>query len=84
MTKKQFGKFLKSHLKFLDLDAKLICPSSFRKGGLSHMLLNVNNMELLRLQGDWWSESYKRYLVIPAEQRFSVTSKALKKNMPNV
>ena len=81
MTKKRFGNFLKAHLEYLGIDLRLITPSSFRKGGLSHMLLREGNMELLRLQGDWISDSYKRYLVIPAEQRFSVTSKALQ-NMP--
>ena len=55
----------------------MITPSSFRKGGLSHMLLKVGNMELLRLQGDWVSDSYKRYIIVPAELRFSVTKEAL-------
>ena len=72
MTKKDFEKFLKSQLRVLGIDAKKITPSSFRKGGLSHMLLKTGNMELLRLQGDWASECYKRYIVIPAEMRFEV------------
>ena len=41
------------------------------------MLLKVGNMELLRLQGDWVSDSYKRYIIVPAELRFSVTKEAL-------
>ena len=45
------------------------------------MLLKVGNLELLSLQGDWMSDAYKRYKVIPAEFRFSVTEKALV-NMP--
>ena len=81
LCKKALTKFLKSHLDFLRLDSTLVTPSSFRKGGLSHMLLKVGNMELLRLQGDWMSEAYKRYIVIPADQRFAVTKQALQ-NMP--
>ena len=77
LCKKRFSTFFKSHLRYLGLDCSLITPSSFRKGGLSHMLLKVGNMELLRLQGDWLSDAYKRYIVIPAESRFSVTEKAL-------
>ena len=77
MTKKRFGSFLRSHLEYLGIDSKVVTPSSFRKGGLSHMLLKVGNLELLRLQGDWMSDAYKRYIVIPAESRFSVTEKAL-------
>ena len=75
-------KFLKNHLAYLSLDNFNITPSGFRKGGLSHGLLTVNNLELLRLQGDWLSEAYKRYIVIPAEMRFSVTVTAIS-NMPN-
>ena len=83
LSKMRFTKFLKSHLMYLGINEKLVTPSSFRKGGLSHMLLISANIELLRLQGDWLSESYKRYIVIPAEQRFSVTEQALL-NMPNL
>ena len=68
---------MESHLRALGIEGKKITPSSFRKGGLSHMLLKTGNMELLRLQGDWMSESYKRYIVIPAEMRFKVTKCAL-------
>ena len=67
MTKRRFTVFLKSHLKYLGIDYRKVTPSSFRKGGLSHMLLKVGNLELLRLQGDWMSDAYRRYLVIPAE-----------------
>ena len=81
-VEKDFTSFLRCHLDHLSLDSSLVTPSSFRKGGLSHMLIKVGNIEMLRLQGDWLSESYKRYIVIPAEQRFSVTKQALK-NMPN-
>ena len=77
MTKKDFGDFLARHLRALGVQGKKVTPSSFRKGGLSHMLLKTGNMELLRLQGDWMSESYKRYIVIPAEMRFEVTKTAL-------
>jgi hypothetical protein len=82
MCKNDFAIFLKDHLKDLGIHSKMITPCSFRKGGLSHMLLKVGNMELLRLQGDWLSESYKRYLIIPAELRFSVTKEAIC-GMPN-
>ena len=70
-------RFLKNHLAYFNLDNINITPSGFRKGGLSHNLLTVNNLELLRLQGDWLSEAYKRYNVIPAEMRFSVTVTAI-------
>merc|ERR1711954_473483 len=62
LSKKIFSVFLRSHLEYLSLDSKLVTPSSFRKGGLSHMLIKVGNMEMLRLQGDWMSECYKRYI----------------------
>ena len=77
MSKPDFSSFLASHLRALGVRGKKVTPSSFRKGGLSHMLLKTGNMELLRLQGDWMSESYKRYIVIPAEMRFNVTKLAL-------
>ena len=41
------------------------------------MLLKVGNLELLRLQVDWLSDCYKRYIVVPAELRFNVTKEAL-------
>ena len=41
------------------------------------MLMKTGNMEMLRLQGDWMSESYKQYIVIPAEMRFDVTKCAV-------
>ena len=77
MSKRDFGSFLGDHLNALGAQGHKITPSSFRKGGLSHMLLKTGNLELLRLQGDWMSESYKRYIVIPAEMRFEVTRLAL-------
>ena len=70
-------KFMSRQLNFLGLDSKKITPSGFRKGGLSHGLLCIGNIELLRVQGDWASDCYKRYIRIPAEMRFSVTQEAL-------
>ena len=70
-------RMLDDQLDFFGLDSKMITPSGFRKGGMSHMLLATGNFELLRLQGDWKSDSYKRYIIIPAEMRFSVTIHAM-------
>ena len=81
LTKGDLEKFLKSHLRALRIKGRMITASSFRKGGLSHMLLKTGYMMLLRLQGDWSSECYKRYIVIPAEMRFEVT-KFLYVSMP--
>ena len=55
----------------------MITPSGFRKGGMSHMLLATGNLELLRLQGDWKSDSYKCYIIIPSETRYSLTAHAM-------
>ena len=82
LTRRDVVKFLRNHLAFLELDNRSITPSGFRKGGLSHGLLCVKNLELLRLQGDWLSEAYKRYIVIQAEMRFSVSATAISK-MPD-
>ena len=82
LTRRDMVKFLRNHLGFLELDSRSITPSGFRKGGLSHGLLSVKNLELLRLQGDWLSDAYKRYIVIPAEMRFSVSATAISK-MPD-
>ena len=52
LSRKDLLTMLASQLCFFGLDAKLITPSGFRKGGMSHMLLCTGNLELLRLQGD--------------------------------
>ena len=77
MTRADLVKMMANQLEYLGLDPRMITPSGFRKGGMSHMLLATGNLELLRLQGDWRSDSYKRYIVIPAEMRFSVTTHAM-------
>ena len=77
LSRKDLVRMLSSQLDYFGLDKKMITPSGFRKGGMSHMLLCTGNLELLRLQGDWKSESYKRYIIIPAELRFSVTRNAM-------
>ena len=67
LSRRDLVRMLADQLDFFGLDSKMITPSGFRKGGL----------ELLRLQGDWRSDSYKRYIVIPAELRFPVTHNAM-------
>ena len=77
LSRRDLLTMLASQLNYFGLDSKLITPSGFRKGGMSHMLLCTGNLELLRLQGDWKSDSYKRYIIIPAILRFPVTQNAM-------
>ena len=77
LSRKDLVTMLANQLEFFGLDSKMITPSGFRKGGMSHMLLCTGNLELLRLQGDWRSDCYKRYIIIPAELRFPVTQTAM-------
>ena len=77
LSRRDLVRMLADQLNFFGLDSKMITPSGFRKGGMSHMLLCTGNLELLRLQGDWRSDCYKRYIVIPAELRFPVTHNAM-------
>ena len=77
LSRRDWVQMLANQLDFFGLDSRMITPSGFRKGGMSHMLLCTGNLELLRLQGDWRSDSYKRYIVIPAELRFPVTQNAM-------
>ena len=77
LSRKDLVTMLANQLEFFGLDSKMITPSGFRKGGMSHMLLCTGNLELLRLQGDWRSDCYKRYIIIPAELRFPVTQNAM-------
>ena len=77
LSRKDLVNMMSTQLNYLGLDARMITPSGFRKGGMSHMLLCTGNLELLRLQGDWRSDAYKRYIVIPAELRFPVTQNAM-------
>ena len=77
LSRKDLVIMLANQLDFFGLDSRMITPSGFRKGGMSHMLLCTGNLELLRLQGDWRSDCYKRYIIIPAELRFPVTHNAM-------
>ena len=77
LTRSDLVKMMADHLEYLGMNPTMITPSGFRKGGMSHMLLATGNLELLRLQGDWKSDSYKRYIIIPAEMGFSVTNHAM-------
>ena len=77
LTRSDLVKMMADHLEYLGMNPIMITPSSFRKVGMSHMLLATGNLEFLRLQGDWKSDSYKRYIIIPAEMRFSVTIHAM-------
>ena len=77
LSRKDLVTMLANQLEFFGLDSKMITPSGFRKGGMSHMLLCTGNLELLELQGDWRSDCYKRYIIIPAELRFPVTQNAM-------
>ena len=49
LSRKALLTMLASQFVFFGLDAKLITPSGFRKGGMSHMLLCTGNLELLHL-----------------------------------
>ena len=77
LSRKDLVIMLANQLDFFGLDSRMITPSGFRKGGMSHMLLCTGNLELLRLQGDWRSVCYKRYIIIPTELRFPVTHNAM-------
>jgi hypothetical protein len=48
--------------------------SSFRRGGATSFFLATGDIETLRVQGDWASSAYRRYLAVPARSRARVAS----------
>jgi len=55
-------------------DPSVILTHSLRRGGASLAFRTNVPAELIRIQGDWASEAYLRYLNVPLSQRVQVAS----------
>lgn len=67
-----FLSHLKSTLKRLGIDSSKYAGHSFRRGGVSYGLAQHLPVDLLKLQGDWRSDCYQRYLEPDLETKFMV------------
>ena len=73
-----YYKFLKKFKKVLDqagYDSKLFSGHSTRRGGVQFAFRSGVPEVLLKTQGDWTSDCYKRYLSFPVEVRAIVNLK---------
>ena len=74
LTHKLFSDKLRQCLKACGLQAELYSGHSFRRGGASFALECGLPVDLIKLQGDWNSNSYERYLSPSLELRKKVAS----------
>ena len=62
LTHSEFVQALKSHIDRLGIDSSLYSSHSMRRGGASFALHCGLPAELIKLQGDWASNAYEKYL----------------------
>ena len=70
-----FQSVLRQLVGLTGLNPELYSSHSFRRGGASWAFKCQVPGELIQLQGDWASDSYKRYLHVPIEVKVSVARK---------
>jgi hypothetical protein len=66
---------LKSGLRLAGARADRYGWSSFRRGGATTFFLATGDSESMRIQGDWVSSAYRRYLAVPASARAHIAAK---------
>jgi hypothetical protein len=73
LTHSTFVSRFKSLVARIGLDASLNSGHSFRRGGATFAFSMGVPGELIQLQGDWLSNAYLLYLVIPSAKKAMVT-----------
>lgn len=63
---------LKSACTAAGLDPKFYSVHSLRKGGATVALLSGVDEVMVKAQGDWISDAYRRYITFSMDQRLSV------------
>lgn len=72
LTHSSFVKALKSILNVCGYDPSCYSGHSFRRGGASHAFKCKIPETLIKLQGDWKSSAYMRYIDIPLDVRWNM------------
>ena len=75
-----FQKKLKPTLDKAGYDSRLFSSHSLRRGGVLFAYKSGVHESLIKVQGDWTSEAYRRYLSFPLEVRAVVNLK-MRKNI---
>ena len=75
LTHSMFVNKLKILLSRAGMDPSLYSGHSFRRGGASFAFEAGVSPDLINMQGDWRSEAYQRYIVIPHTTKISAISK---------
>ncbi len=68
-----FQKFLKSVIKSIGLEPSNFTSHSFRRGGANWAFRSQVPADLIKVQGDWASQAYLRYLDFSLDQRVLVS-----------
>ena len=63
---------IKQHCKDAGLDPAHYSGHSLQKGGATCALIAGVPETMVKLQGDWFSNAYQRYLSFPMEQKMDV------------
>ena len=71
---------LRQILSLLGYNPSSYAGHSFRRGGASWAYQSGVRTELIKLQGDWKSEVYQKYLELPLQSRVSLAM-AMSKNL---
>mmetsp|Transcript_57446 Transcript_57446/g.181875 ORF Transcript_57446/g.181875 Transcript_57446/m.181875 type:complete len:99 (+) Transcript_57446:3605-3901(+) len=73
----QLVTFIKSSLRQLNIDPDCYSSHSLRRGGAMFAFLAGVSPELIKLHGDWASDAYQAYLMMPPAARVHVTAAML-------
>jgi integrase len=68
-------KFLKTCVNSIGLDGSKFSSHSFRRGGATWAFKAQVPSELIKVQGDWASQAYMRYLDLSLDQRALVAQR---------
>ena len=74
-TYQQWQQKLKIMVQAVGRDPKRYSSHSFRRGGATLAHRSGVDGETIKLMGDWRSQSYEKYLVIPAEHRLKAAGR---------
>ena len=66
--------FFKASISTAGLNSSNFGWSSFRRGGATTAFIATQDVESLRVHGDWQSNAYTRYLSLPASRRRHLVS----------
>ena len=69
MTYGSFVNILKKQLTLVGIDSSKFAAHSLRRGGASWAFSSGTSVELIKLQGDWKSQAYQKYLHLPLSVR---------------